>query len=99
MKPANILMSSLSAEATLYIGDFGESKLIESMGKTKLQTVAGTPSYMAPELLAPEHNAYGSCGKFQSLYFLSPKSCTFSLSLSVHCDLWVYTQSICGVSA
>ena len=97
LKPANILMSNLTDRATLYIADFGEANFKRSMGKTKLQTLAGTPMYMAPELLKAEQNGddnleYGSSGNLQSV----PSS---YLSLSVHCNLCAFTQLTCGRSA
>ena len=70
LKPANILLSEPNTNAILRISDFGESRIKEMFGvQTMMQTFAGTPYYMAPEVLrlrrnVNEHTDYGSQGTF-----------------------------------
>lgn len=49
MKPENILLESKDKEVFIKIVDFGLAKVIKS--KKKLRDVAGTPLYIAPEIL------------------------------------------------
>ncbi|KDR19401.1 serine/threonine-protein kinase Nek8-like [Zootermopsis nevadensis] len=49
LKPSNILLKPVGVEIVIKIADFGISKILESR-KTKLSSVLGTPSYLAPEL-------------------------------------------------
>lgn len=53
LKPENILLSDNSDNAVIKIADFGLSKIYdpESQHDTSLQTMCGTPGYVAPEVL------------------------------------------------
>jgi serine/threonine protein kinase len=49
LKPDNILIDDFNDLSTLKIADFGLSILYEFNTGTSLQTMCGTPLYMAPE--------------------------------------------------
>lgn len=56
MKPANVLVDETGETAVPRITDFGVSRLNEAgPGNATMTIVAGTPHYMAPELLMNEH--------------------------------------------
>lgn len=50
LKPENLLFRTKAEDSDLLIADFGLSKMTDESTFTALQTVCGTPSYMAPEL-------------------------------------------------
>eukprot|EP00965_Chrysotila_dentata_P239282 6203006-Pleurochrysis_carterae.AAC.2 len=49
LKPQNLLLSSLSADATLKIADFGFARYMQQQDLA--ETLCGSPLYMAPEIL------------------------------------------------
>jgi len=49
LKPENILLMSQTEPSLVKITDFGMSRLVEE--QTLMRTLAGTPSYLAPEIL------------------------------------------------
>ncbi|KAL4901564.1 kinase-like domain-containing protein [Aspergillus multicolor] len=51
LKPANIFVMATGPYWWLKVGDFGISKCVDQ-GQTVLRTLAGTPHYMAPEVIA-----------------------------------------------
>ncbi|KAI9368687.1 kinase-like domain-containing protein [Aspergillus egyptiacus] len=57
LKPSNILVVRAGPDWWVKIGDFGVSKRVRD-GKTVFRTVAGTPGYIAPEVLKGQLGAY-----------------------------------------
>lgn len=53
IKSSNVLISK---NGSIYICDFGVSKILNS--KSKLKTLSGTPLYMAPEVVASSDSGY-----------------------------------------
>jgi|AntAceMinimDraft_11_1070367.scaffolds.fasta_scaffold21352_1 serine/threonine protein kinase len=51
LKPENFMLSSNKASAVAKLADFGLSKILVNPGGGSEQTVCGTPSYVAPEIL------------------------------------------------
>lgn len=51
LKPGNFLLSDTSEYPTIKIADFGLAKTINDNEREMLQTMCGTPMYMAPEIL------------------------------------------------
>lgn len=51
IKPQNLL---LGADDKLHVTDFGLARLLDEPGLTRTHEMVGTPSYMAPEQIAPE---------------------------------------------
>jgi len=49
VKPGNILLDTDSTPATVYLSDFGVSKVIGMISLTETQTQVGTPNFMSPE--------------------------------------------------
>jgi serine/threonine protein kinase len=56
LKPANILYSQ--QQRKFKIADFGMAKYVDNLEEALLQTYAGTPLYMAPQLL--NHRNYST---------------------------------------
>lgn len=54
LKPQNIFVDS---DMNLKVGDFGISKLLDSTAQ-HCKTSAGTPSYMAPEMMESQNYSY-----------------------------------------
>ena len=86
LKPSNVFMSEMTPNATLYIGDFGEANIKSTMmKKPKLHTLAGTPMYMAPEVLSGEDDdddlEYRSNGEL--FFFFSELIHFVDVSLSI----------------
>ena len=83
LKPQNILLSECSVNAIVRIADFGESRIKQKvMDQTMLETYAGTPRYMAPELLMVnvkigDEQQYGAKGIFWIFITLRNKTAKF----------------------
>ena len=100
LKPANILLTENSDDATLKLTDFGEAalKTYDENGNTALQTFAGTGCYMAPEVLAKcgttLQDKYGSNGKVLLYFSLECRSFTkffcFTFACAHPADLWSF---------
>ena len=59
LKPENFIFETDDADSTLKVIDFGLSKIMHTLatGKfEKLQTKAGTPYYISPEVLAGNYD-------------------------------------------
>lgn len=50
LKPENFMLASNKPDAVVKVADYGLSKILQS-GDSQAQTVCGTPSYVAPEIL------------------------------------------------
>lgn len=76
LKPENIVLSEATEKAIIKVTDFGTArfKTYDQNDKTVLQTYAGTPSYMAPEIQSKDgvndHQIYNSTGSVL-IYFSS----------------------------
>ena len=61
LKPGNFLFQDDSPDAEIKLIDFGLSKrfgsIAQSEKKVKLQTMVGTPYYVAPEVLSGEYDS------------------------------------------
>jgi serine/threonine protein kinase len=60
LKPENIFLDSTSKETSkvnIKVGDFGTARLVGSAGR--MQTRAGTPQYLAPEVDMENKSGYG----------------------------------------
>lgn len=57
LKPENLLMSSPSPDAELKVADFGVSKVLDKKTK-RLQDLAGSPMYIAPEVITHKCGGY-----------------------------------------
>ncbi|KAK2949020.1 putative Calcium/calmodulin-dependent protein kinase type 1 [Blattamonas nauphoetae] len=53
LKPENILYESNSPNSSIKVSDFGLSRIVT--GKAGMQTICGTPTYVAPEVLSGEN--------------------------------------------
>mmetsp|Transcript_39401 Transcript_39401/g.97569 ORF Transcript_39401/g.97569 Transcript_39401/m.97569 type:complete len:359 (+) Transcript_39401:407-1483(+) len=51
LKPENFMLSSNKSDAVIKLTDYGLSKILSDPGGGAEQTVCGTPSYVAPEIL------------------------------------------------
>jgi len=65
VKPENFLLQSKASDAEIKVIDFGLATRFPAEGKEALKTKAGTPFYVAPEVLAGRYNEkcdIWSCG-------------------------------------
>mmetsp|Transcript_177730 Transcript_177730/g.432413 ORF Transcript_177730/g.432413 Transcript_177730/m.432413 type:complete len:446 (-) Transcript_177730:17-1354(-) len=65
IKPENFLLQSKASDAEIKVIDFGLATRFPAEGKEALKTKAGTPFYVAPEVLAGRYNEkcdIWSCG-------------------------------------
>lgn len=58
VKPENLLLMNLKADALLKIADFGVAAWLPDLKKAKYPK-CGTPEYLAPEMYGPRHCPYG----------------------------------------
>lgn len=65
LKPENILMAHPGPDSPIKIADFGLSKLYDHETRDNLQTMCGTPGYVAPEVL--RKRGYGTAVDMWSL--------------------------------
>ena len=111
LKPENIVLTESTDKATLKITDFGTAKFKRydaNTGGTVLKTFAGTPGYIAPEIMfkkgVSDDQVYDSSGNVQlsfslSLLFIGSYLRIVSdhvvWSLAVHSvDLWSFGMII-----
>lgn len=65
LKPENILLANPRPDSPIKIADFGLSKLYDPDTRDNLQTMCGTPGYVAPEVL--RKRGYGAAVDMWSL--------------------------------
>ncbi|RHZ55979.1 hypothetical protein Glove_408g15 [Diversispora epigaea] len=65
LKPENILMADAS-QYRIKVSDFGLSKLLNAK-YSLMNTICGTPTYVAPEIINPNKHVYGKSADMWSL--------------------------------